>query len=250
MDSKDFKRRLLRGADAESLLELFEHLPGVGFWIKDRKGRLAANNQTGVLRKPGCYRESDVIGRTDLDFFPAALAKRFLQDDLAVVERGARLAERQEWLLNRDGRLELHKTVKVPLKDKKGAVIGSAGITIPQGGPLGDFPSDGGLRKAVDRMRSDLADPPSTAQMARLSGLSTRQFERRFRQTVGTSPKQFLLQVRVEAACKALAGSRSSVKEIAAATGFTRVGAFVTRFKALLGMTPGEYRKRYGKEGA
>lgn len=246
MEPKDFKRRLLGAVDAESLLEIFEHLPGVGFWVKDREGRIAANNQVGVLRKPGCYSEDEVIGRTDMDFFPREMAARFVADDRAVAASGARMTERLEYLLNRDGSLVLHRTVKVPLRDRGGQVIGSAGITVPQGGSREGFAAAPQLGRAVDRMRGKLDDPPSIGQLARLANLSVRQFERRFKQELGATPKQFLLQIRMEAACKALATTRSSIKQIAAATGFSGAGVFVTRFKSLLNLTPGEYRKRYG----
>ena len=65
MDPRKLKAQLLEQAELQEILTLFEHLPGVFFWIKDTQGRFIANNQAGIHRKAGCATEEDVIGKTD-----------------------------------------------------------------------------------------------------------------------------------------------------------------------------------------
>ena len=70
---------------------------------------------------------SDIIGKTDFDFFPADLAKKFQDDDRKVMETGMAIELVEE---NRGARCEMVyvQVVKTPLYDAAGRVIGVQGI--------------------------------------------------------------------------------------------------------------------------
>lgn len=53
-----------------------------------------------------------------------------------------------------------------------------------------------------------------------MAGLSISQFERRFRDACGTSPRKYVLRVRVDAAARMLIGTGLTVSEIAQECGF------------------------------
>jgi transcriptional regulator GlxA family with amidase domain len=73
--------------------------------------------------------------------------------------------------------------------------------------------------------------------------MSVRNFERVFTREVGTTPSQYLLQMRVEAARRQLERSDGNLKSVAAATGFGNVDVMRRAFVRLLGIPPRRYRE-------
>jgi transcriptional regulator GlxA family with amidase domain len=83
----------------------------------------------------------------------------------------------------------------------------------------------------------------SVEDLAERMSMSVRNFERVFTREVGTTPSQYLLQVRVEAARRQLERSNGNLKRAAAAAGFGNVDVMRRAFVRLLGMTPRRYRE-------
>jgi PAS domain S-box-containing protein len=69
-----------------------------------------------------------VQGRTDFDFYPAHLAKKFFDDEQSVLQSGEALLSRQEDAIDRSGQTLTILTTKVPLKDAEGRTIGIIGM--------------------------------------------------------------------------------------------------------------------------
>jgi transcriptional regulator GlxA family with amidase domain len=82
----------------------------------------------------------------------------------------------------------------------------------------------------------------SVEDLAERMSMSVRNFERVFTREVGTTPSQYLLQVRVEAARRQL-DANGSLKHVAAAAGFGNVDVMRRAFVRLLGITPRRYRE-------
>jgi AraC-like DNA-binding protein len=76
-----------------------------------------------------------------------------------------------------------------------------------------------------------------------VAGLSRFHFIKAFRKAMGQSPYQFLLRLRLEEAKRLLTTTRLSVEEIALTVGFSSSAQFVRMFKAVVGTTPGAYRR-------
>jgi diguanylate cyclase (GGDEF)-like protein/PAS domain S-box-containing protein len=88
---------------------------------KDLDGRfLAANPATASLMKAGAAQ--NLVGRSDFDFYPGDTARRFRDDKEAVLARGEPATIEQR--IDRDGSTIWLSTLKVPLRDRAGAVIG------------------------------------------------------------------------------------------------------------------------------
>jgi len=83
----------------------------------------------------------------------------------------------------------------------------------------------------------------SVEDLADRMSMSVRQFERVFTREVGTTPSQYVLQVRVEAARRQLERTGDGLKQIAAATGFGSVLLMRRAFVRLLGLTPKQHRE-------
>lgn len=69
---------------------------------------------------------------------------------------------------------------------------------------------------------------------------------RRFKEVVGVSPKQYLMQLRLRRTAEQLLASGEPVYKIAFACGFTDINNFCKQFRAEFGCTPGQYREQKG----
>lgn len=74
--------------------------------------------------------------------------------------------------------------------------------------------------------------------------LSQGYFTRAFKDEFGISPMSFLMQVRVNAACRLLEQKEIKVSAIATQVGFSSPQRFNVAFRKQMGMTPMQYRKK------
>jgi transcriptional regulator GlxA family with amidase domain len=77
--------------------------------------------------------------------------------------------------------------------------------------------------------------------------MSVRNFERVFTREVGTTPSQYVLQARVEAARRQLERTNRGLKEVASTVGFASPDVMRRAFVRLLGITPRRYRVLAGR---
>jgi transcriptional regulator GlxA family with amidase domain len=82
----------------------------------------------------------------------------------------------------------------------------------------------------------------SLQDLAEQVSMSVRNFERVFTREVGTTPKQYVLQMRVEAARRQLERTEKGLEQIASACGLGSGDVMRRAFVRLLGMTPRRYR--------
>jgi transcriptional regulator GlxA family with amidase domain len=83
----------------------------------------------------------------------------------------------------------------------------------------------------------------SVEGLADRMSMSVRNFERVFTREVGTTPSQYVLHTRVEAARRQLERTERGLKQVASATGFGNVDVMRRAFVRLLGITPRHYRQ-------
>lgn len=82
--------------------------------------------------------------------------------------------------------------------------------------------------------------------MAARAGLTERTFLRRFRKATGLRPTEYCQHLRVGKAREMLESTGRSVEEIAWAVGYGDPGSFHQLFHRMIGLSPGEYRRRFG----
>ncbi len=114
--------------NGDLLAEVFNAMPDTFIFVKDKKGRFMLVNDL-LLLNMGLENEKQVIGKTDFDFWPKALAKKYAEDDMKVIHSSQSIINREEIILGRNKEEIWHSTTKTPLYNKKGDVIGLAGIT-------------------------------------------------------------------------------------------------------------------------
>lgn len=98
---------------------------------------------------------------------------------------------------------------------------------------------------AVQRWLQVAADA-SLADMAAWAGLGERTFLRRFRAATGMKPTEYCQQLRVSKARELLEFTRQSIEQVAWQVGYSDSGAFRKVFIRLVGVSPGDYRRRFG----
>jgi PAS domain S-box-containing protein len=103
---------------------LVENLPQ-NIYRKDRGGRFTYVN-TRFCALLGRWPE-EILGKTDADFFPPDLAAKYRRDDQYVLDSGQLFEAVEEHRPPGTGRLWVH-VVKIPIRDARGAVIGTQGI--------------------------------------------------------------------------------------------------------------------------
>jgi transcriptional regulator GlxA family with amidase domain len=87
----------------------------------------------------------------------------------------------------------------------------------------------------------------SVEDLADRMSMSVRNFERVFTREVGTTPSQYVLQMRVEAARRLLERTDRGLKQVASAAGFGSVDVMRRGFVRLLGLTPRRCRELAGE---
>ncbi|VXB35813.1 GlxA family transcriptional regulator [Pseudomonas sp. 8O] len=98
---------------------------------------------------------------------------------------------------------------------------------------------------AVQRWLQGKAEA-SLADMAARAGLGERTFLRRFRAATGMKPTEYCQQLRVSKAHELLEFTRQGIEQVAWQVGYGDSGAFRKVFTRLVGVSPGDYRRRFG----
>lgn len=99
------------------------------------------------------------------------------------------------------------------------------------------------MRKALMYI-SDHFDSVTEREVASACGLSYNYFSASFKKAVGRSFIDYVTQIKVNEAEKLLFSSEKSITEIALICGFSSTSHFISRFKDLKGVTPGQLKKR------
>lgn len=234
----------LIGANKPQLIELFDHIENLQFWMKDLQGRFVWVNLS-LLVNFGLQKRSQVIGKSDFDIADATLASQYRADDEEVL-KGRPIRSRVE-LVGRFNHTSLwHITSKIPLQNSAGVVVGTAGVTMPYRQQDMKRP-DSGLSNAIEYIIRHHGDQITNRNLAKACHVSLRVFHRRFLETYHTSPHEYVRQYRVRASCNALVFSSKSMAEIAQQFGFSDQSHYSREFRRLMSEAPSSYRNRFQK---
>jgi len=248
MEPKKIKQEFFQKMRNEGSLELlFENLPGIYFWVKNENFQFVMCNQL-VAYLCGCRNESEVLGKTDFDFFPRELCENFRKDDVAVLREKRPIRNRIEILSDKSGRVDWHVTNKQPMYSREGFVIGTAGTTRK-------LREENFLEKPylemshiINYINENYMNQIDIKKLADMANLSISQFEIKFAKIFQMTPKKFIIKTRIKASCEGLTKSRAPLNLIALDYGFYDQSHYSNQFTALIGITPRQYRKKYFQE--
>jgi len=129
--------------------------------FKDREGRFIAVSASKV-RRNGLRHESEILGRTDFDFFSEKDARKAKEDEEEVMRSGSPMVDKLEHVKWTDGRETWALINKMPLRDETGAIIGTFGITK-------DVTESKKMEIALEKSRRELIDASRLAGMAEVA---------------------------------------------------------------------------------
>ncbi|MBB5916244.1 AraC family transcriptional activator FtrA [Nocardia transvalensis] len=109
--------------------------------------------------------------------------------------------------------------------------------------------TDESLAPLLEWATARLGEPLTVGGLAGHAGLSSRTLARRFGEQLGTSPGQWLLAQRLNAARALLEQTDLPVEAVAARVGLVSAVNLRRRFRDHLGTTPGAYRRTFGETG-
>ena len=112
----------------QSLLQaLMDNLPDK-VYFKDTSSRFLRVNHA-MIRQFGVSSSAQLAGKTDADFFSSEHAHQALVDEQEIIRTGQPLTDIEEKETWPDGSVNWAITTKLPLRDVKGQIIGTCGIT-------------------------------------------------------------------------------------------------------------------------
>ena len=114
--------------------------------------------------------------------------------------------------------------------------------------PSVDQPRPGGLatwqaRRALAYIEANLASKMDIDDLANVVSLSRSHFSRAFKHSVGLSPMEYVVVRRVERAKAMISGTREPLAEVALACGFADQPHLNRRFRDIVGISPGRWRR-------
>lgn len=226
---------------------MIDLLPRVSFFAKDVEGRLVRGN-VHFLSRFDLKHESELIGKTDYDLFPKAMADNYRKDDHDVMQSGEPKLNIIETFFNRQGLPDWYLTNKLPVFSRTGEVIGVAGMIKSHKVKSGYDGSQNyeRLAPAIEHIQKNFRKKLSIHSLAELTHLSDRQFGRCFKEYYGVSPQTFLIKTRVQAACISLRNKNTDLANLSVELGFYDQSSFTLHFRKHMGITPRRFREQEG----
>ncbi len=231
-------------AQADVLGGLFDLMERTYLFVKDLDHRFCRCNRA-LWRELGLDGESEMLGKSDGDFFPPSLAKDYVDHDLRVIESGKPILN-DVWLVPSQNSLRWYKINKFPVFESVGGnagkVIGVAGLMVPYEG-AGAVPAEyERIKPALILANSEAEGSVGVKAMAAACGYSMNQFARVFSFLFHMKPQEYLLRLRLGKSAQLLRSTNLPIVEIASACGFYDQSAFTKAFRRHNGVTPRKYR--------
>jgi len=105
---------------------------------------------------------------------------------------------------------------------------------------------DGTIAKCQEWIAQNYDHEAPVGLMTELSGLSDRSFKRRFAKATGMTPIEYVQTLRLEEAKHILETTALPVEAVAHEVGYEDASYFSRLFRKMVGLTPAQYRKRFG----
>ena len=104
------------------------------------------------------------------------------------------------------------------------------------------------IERVASMMRNDNCIDMTVEDFAKICGLSSSRFTKKFSQATGMTPIEYRNRAIADKAIWHLKNTNLTVTEISDILGFVNPSYFSTMFKKHTGVTPSEYKSRYSKE--
>jgi PAS domain S-box-containing protein len=214
------------------------------FFVKDADGRYLSVNDT-LAKRCGHTSKEDVIGRTAEELFPAPLGTAFAGQDHALLAGGTAIRDHLEIHLYPGGGSGWCLTYKEPVIATDGGIIGICGISRDLQQPVESGDDYAALSGCIGHIHRNLDQPLRLPALAEMAGMSVYQFDQRIRSLFHLSAGQYLVKVRIDAACAKLRDTAEPIARIALDCGYSDQSSFSRQFRQTVGMSPLAYRRKF-----
>lgn len=221
---------------------LLDMLPDVAFFVKDIEGRIVTVNRRNC-EIYNCENELELIGKTDRELVSGERAEAYAREERRIMESGEPVINAISVGPEASHRMVIYS--KVPIYGRRGEVIGIAGVHRFVEGAKEIPLWQQRFASVVSYIHDHYSEPLTLQKLASLAGFSQSQLERRFQKFLGTTPIDYVLKVRVEAARTLLETTNRTIADIAVSTGFYDNSHLTRHFKRLRGCSPMAYVKRH-----
>ena len=99
-----------------------------------------------------------------------------------------------------------------------------------------------GLNQVIEKIEEEYCGDLKSTDLAKVAGISVRQLERRFKAVFSKSPREFILEKRLEEARRRLLKSRDKITSIAMECGFFDHSHFTNSYRRHFGISPKQQR--------
>ena len=240
MDKETLLRAIEMKVDLALLEQIFDHLPAVLFYVKDREARYLLVNNT-LLRQSGRGSKADVIGLTSDDLF-GFTGPTTLTQDREVISTGKPVVDVLRLFFSADGHRQWCLSSKFPVADEAGQVVGLVGVSRILSRPDEKHASYKRLLDFLKMLEAPDQQQVRISEIAAAVNLSMDTLERLCREVFSMTPKQIMMRMRLDRACRMLETSADSITDIATECGYSDHSAFSRQFKAATLFTPQQYR--------
>lgn len=230
-------------ADLLPVDRLFDGVPDIVFFVKDAVGRYMAVNDT-LAARCGLPNKDAALGLTADELFPPPLGKAFALQDREILRGGNPIRDHLELHLYPGGSSGWCLTFKEPVSGRNGQVVGICGISRDLHLPAEHAADLAALSGAIGHIHRHYDEALRLPALAEMAGLSVYQFDRRIRALFHLTAGQYLVKVRIDAACTRLSATAEAIAQIALACGYSDQSAFSRQFKQAVGISPLAYRKK------
>ena len=246
---------ILVGAPSPALLETFAYDPTLIAWLRGHHAR--GTQIAGVCSGVACLAAAGLLdGRratthwavADLlqQRFPAVLWQpdKFVTEDNGLYCGGGVYASIDlslylvDKLCGRDVALQAARALLVSMPRTSQAGYAIVTLARPH--------SDDRIRQAEEYLQRHFREPVSAEVIASRLGMSPRNLIRRFKDATGHVPGAYVQSLRIAAARELLERDALPIQTVAARIGYDDLAHFRSLFKRHTGMTPAEYRRRFG----
>lgn len=196
--------------------------------------------EPSVLLQSGYFTFDPVNAPMLLNYLPNLIHIRASDDGKTSVSQVIKLIER-EARSEGDGRdLILERLLEIMLIE----VLRSAdtGTEHQKAGFLAALRNPQ-LAAALRSLHAEVSHNWSVAELGRRAGMSRSSFADRFAKTVGITPIEYLLQLRMALARDMLRREKRSLSEVADSLGYQSTSAFSTAFRRSTGISPGAFAR-------